>query len=192
MRYPNSKICTGIRGFTLTELAIVLGIVGLILGGIWVSASAVYNSIRASHATNQLLLIAQNARTLFGSQTSIPAGFLTDPFVKAGVIPSDVPVVPTGILSPWGTLMQIASQSGWGVLSNINAYEIVYWGLNANQCASLLSPLLGPGQKLGLTLVYVDGTGQFDPKTTPPLTALRCGGGGVTVNVVLQFSLVSQ
>src|SRR5271168_1816583 len=59
------------RGFTLTEIAIVLGIIGLILGAIWVAAAAVYNNLRTSRATTELLTIAQNVRATYATSSTV-------------------------------------------------------------------------------------------------------------------------
>ena len=50
------------KGFTLTEIAIVLGIIGLILGAIWVAAASVYQNQRIGHANTALLHTAQSVR----------------------------------------------------------------------------------------------------------------------------------
>ncbi|MDE2029768.1 MAG: prepilin-type N-terminal cleavage/methylation domain-containing protein, partial [Alphaproteobacteria bacterium] len=47
------------RGFTLTEIAIVLGIIGAIIGGIWVAASRVSGSQKIQKATTQIIALAQ-------------------------------------------------------------------------------------------------------------------------------------
>jgi prepilin-type N-terminal cleavage/methylation domain-containing protein len=48
--------CTRVeqKGFTLTEIAIVLGIIGIILGAVWSAASGVYASANSSKITQQL------------------------------------------------------------------------------------------------------------------------------------------
>src|SRR5580700_11353983 len=61
------------RGFTLTEIAIVLGIIGLILGALWVAAAAVYTNLRTSKTTTQLLTITQNLRALYATSASVDA-----------------------------------------------------------------------------------------------------------------------
>src|SRR5580698_8781109 len=78
------------RGFTLTEIAIVLGIVGLILGAIWVAAAAVYNNLRISHANTQILQTAQAIRTLYATQNTVTAGDITPSIITAGAVPKDM------------------------------------------------------------------------------------------------------
>lgn len=44
-----------LRGFNLIEAAIVLGVVGLVIGGIWVAAAAVQSNLREADASKGLL-----------------------------------------------------------------------------------------------------------------------------------------
>ena len=62
---------TPIRGFTLTEIAIVLGIIGLILGAIWVAAAAVYNNMRVATANTELLQITQAMRAMYATSSTV-------------------------------------------------------------------------------------------------------------------------
>src|SRR3984957_13178951 len=64
------------RGFTLTEIAIVLGIIGLILGAIWGAASAVYANKKAADAEQGITASTQAVRSLFANSpnnTGAPA-----------------------------------------------------------------------------------------------------------------------
>ena len=45
------------RGFNLIEAAIVLGVVGLVIGGIWVAAAAVQQNLREADASKGLIQI---------------------------------------------------------------------------------------------------------------------------------------
>ena len=56
------------RGFTLTEIAIVLGIIGIILGAIWAAAAMVYENNRTKEAREQTLTIINNWRSIYGSR----------------------------------------------------------------------------------------------------------------------------
>ncbi len=87
------------RGFTLTEIAIVLGIVGLILGAIWIAAAAVYQNLRLSHANAEVLQIAQGVRTLYATVNIIPGGVvqdITDAVVCAKAAPPELFNAPCG------------------------------------------------------------------------------------------------
>src|SRR3984957_1797273 len=58
------------RGFTLTEIAIVLGIIGLILGAIWGAASAVYSNKHISDSEQGITAAAQAVRSMYATSTT--------------------------------------------------------------------------------------------------------------------------
>ncbi len=92
------------RGFTLTEVAIVLGIIGLILGAIWAAASAVYNNLRVSKAQQELIQISQAVRAMYASQPILDTSITSandGPLVTAGIFPADM--ISGGVpYDPWG------------------------------------------------------------------------------------------
>lgn len=92
------------KGFTLIEIAIVLTIVGLVIGGIWLAASTVLNNNKKSAATSQIIQIVQNTKNLFANQTgSNPAqNFDEDVGREAGIFPAGM-VVGTAIRHPFST-----------------------------------------------------------------------------------------
>jgi type II secretory pathway pseudopilin PulG len=94
--------------FTLVELAIVLGVFGLILAGIWFAYAGLQNRMKVNKAIQQLQIIANNMRSLYGTagQTDTPAGAPVDQtarLVRQRVFPPDMLVpgepYPQG---PWG------------------------------------------------------------------------------------------
>src|SRR5271170_8075843 len=95
------------RGFTLTEIAIVLGIIGLILGAIWVAAGSVYSNLRVSQAATETLIIVENFKSLYGGNRNgqAPNGTdITAMAISAGLLPADM--IQTGnttyAMGPWG------------------------------------------------------------------------------------------
>lgn len=75
------------RGFNLVEAAIVLGVVGLVIGGIWVAASAVTNNLKITDTKKAILSISQGARNLFAGHCA-PTGNITEDLDRAGIIPA--------------------------------------------------------------------------------------------------------
>lgn len=53
------------RGFNLIEAAIVLGVVGLVIGGIWYSAAAMYENYKVNKTVEQSLMIYQCIKNRF-------------------------------------------------------------------------------------------------------------------------------
>lgn len=53
------------RGFNLIEAAIVLGVVGLVIGGIWIAAAAVNDQLKVSKAASGLVYACNRATNVF-------------------------------------------------------------------------------------------------------------------------------
>ena len=92
--------CKKRRGFSLIEAAIVLGVVGLVIGGIWYAATSVLQNQRINNTADGILQIASGARRLFSysdyptvSGTSV---FATQTAAAAGIFPGDFRYLPSG------------------------------------------------------------------------------------------------
>lgn len=69
------------RGFNLIEAAIVLGVVGLVIGGIWAAAASVQSNMRISKTSAGVLTVVENAKKLFAGHD---VGYMTSLFGTAG------------------------------------------------------------------------------------------------------------
>ena len=187
----------GNAGFNLVEAAIVLGIVGLIIAGIWTAASAVYENMRISRATQQLLSVAQNIRSLYSSQFTMggTAGDdLTAGMVTARVFPGDMtPDLTTDPDSPWGTDDVEVYAAGSGATTD--GFRIVYKGIPTNACIDLSVRNSGQSRDIGLTAVSA-GTGSSatpgNAIATLPATVTTASaacGTGATASVSFTFNL---
>jgi prepilin-type N-terminal cleavage/methylation domain-containing protein len=199
------------RGFTLTEIAIVLGIIGLILGAIWVAASAVYSNFRISTAQRQLVQIAQAVRVLYATAGSVDAGAditmgtppaATNPYYMANIFPGDM-VVLTGtgtaakanLSDPWGGSVGLKQSA-----ADPAAFYINYGNVAINACISLATTLSGQGINATLNNIGVaagsataPGTGAGEATTWPaatafPITPTVAAGKCVNVSNVMTFS----
>lgn len=103
----------GRGGFTLTELAIFLGIVGIVSGGIWAAASAVQRKTKIQDTLDVVNHIAQNARGIYtGTPKAVPPTALADQ-ITAGLFPDSV-VNGTLTRNPWGGLYGIGFNRATG------------------------------------------------------------------------------
>lgn len=160
------------RGFTLTEAAIVLGIVGLILGAIWVAAAAVYNNLRVSTTSNQLLQIVQSVRSMHATQNTVGAIDAVN-VAKAGGIPKDMldnPTNPTTVRDVWGGNVTIAAATS--VVAN-DSFTITFARVPQSACMDLYVRNTGPGRDSGLTLAGALAVAAFPIDLTEALG--QCG-----------------
>lgn len=122
MACPFSLIANkGRRGFNLIEAAIVLGVVGLVVGGIWVAAAAVTTSRNVTETAQGLLRVCTKSTQLFDSR-SAPSGpdtVITSSALAAGVFP-ETWVNGGSVTSPIGgsvELLWLAYDWGFGGVS---------------------------------------------------------------------------
>lgn len=175
------------RGFTLTEAAIVLGIVGLILGAIWVAAASVYENLRVSTTSNQLLQIVQAVRSLHATQNTIDDSLSAKDLAKAGAIPSDMIVRSGGEISSvtdvWGGEVTIEPSD-----LAVDAFSITFEDVPQSACTSLLVRNAGEGHDSGL--IEAGGVALGTSNSIPLSNAVSaCGTGDAGGSVTFVFRL---
>ncbi len=100
------------RGFNLIEAAIVLGVVGLVIGGIWIAASAVSDKMRVNEAIKGLTLMADRTTRLLSRYDIETAGSgdITDFVIASGAAPPGW-VQGSTIIDPWGESVALSSST---------------------------------------------------------------------------------
>ena len=124
------------RGFTLTEIAIVLGIIGLILGAIWGAASAVYSNKKNSDAEQGITASTQAVRSLFAASPN-----------STGATGAGAKITVPGML-PVGWTNGSAYGNPWSPAASGNTFSYVLGDNTANktsQFAIELDGVSGPG-----------------------------------------------
>ena len=146
------------RGFSLVESAIVLGVVGLVVAGIWKATGPVRAKQQLDQTVNDVIGIVSNTRWFFlgnvvGFCQSIgctPNINVTRMFVHAGLAPDyhlttfDTNLFPysdtnDALQTPMG--YKVFLQAGdWGVYGNIYGLKIatVFVGLEKSVCINLI------------------------------------------------------
>ena len=134
------------KGFTLTELAIVLGVVGLILGSIWVAAKSVFDANKSKQAIEDISAIAANLRATYMAASSFGAttGDQTTTLMNlGGIFPSNLLVgnPATAVKNQWnGSVKVIFNPSG-----NARVFRISYLNTNEDACFRIASQLANLG-----------------------------------------------
>jgi type II secretory pathway pseudopilin PulG len=104
------------NGYSLVELAIVLGVVGTVIAAIWSCASIAYERVRRERMLEETRVIVDNMRSAYTGQMGIPLlGFiaLVPTLVQNHTIPSEMERLPLAtactnnlhicVDTPWGS-----------------------------------------------------------------------------------------
>lgn len=151
---PRSK--RSASGFTLIEAAIVLAIIGLVAGGIWVAASSVYENLRTSRASEQLLAAVQQIRSLHATQGTIASGDVTVSLAQARVFPQDMfdSSTDTSPANPWqGAVLVYGVAAITGGLGP--GFWVIYNGLPQSSCIDMVARNTGQGRDTGMVGVNI-------------------------------------
>lgn len=127
------------RGFSLIEIAIVLGVIGAVLGGVWVAASAVNNKHRMDDAKKGIEYIVNELKNLPASylqtdETFIQGwGHMGGVGIGMGILPPSF-VVDGRAANPWGDPMHIEYE----VATRQFAIKLMSKHLTPQRCRELL------------------------------------------------------
>ena len=142
-------------GFNLIEAAIVLGIVGLIVGGIWAAAASAYENMRQQAASKNLLSLAQNIRGFYAQNPADSIDTDTENLFKLGLLPADMVVGATGshtLRHQWGGAVSLEDASGSGLAS----FRIKFEKMNSEACRNFIMRNANAARGSGLLIVATD------------------------------------
>jgi competence protein ComGC len=139
------------RGFNLIEIAIVLGIAGLVIGGIWIAANAVQANIRKSDGSKGLVQIVQNTRNLFANQSPAVDTDIVPELISARAIPADYARTTTAT-NPWGGAVTVAL-SGPGPA---NMIDVAFAAMPREVCIELATRNTAVSGPAGLTQLRIN------------------------------------
>jgi type II secretory pathway pseudopilin PulG len=173
------------KGFNLIEAAIVLGIVGLVVGGIWVAATSVYANLRSKSATDQLLKITQSVRALYATSATTGYAALTDItafMAQANVLPSDTLTTTAGGTTSTNTTNPWSGQLGVVALANGTQFAVVYSNVPPAACVDfVMRNAAGTGRDTGMR--SLGGDASAVPNTVPAgATQILTIGQALTLN----------
>ena len=171
-----------IKGFTLTELAIVFGVMGLILGAVWVAGNNARDNRKVSLAVNEIITIVHNIREMYAERSSF-SGLPVDSEVSgllmnAGVFPAEMINTSTGspVINPWGggTLLWV----NHGGINN--SFWVSMYNLTRRGCTDIATALGTNGAVVGLLDVEswfstTNGSGQSVPYSGGNIIAITPG-----------------
>jgi len=167
------------RGLNLIELAIVMAVVGLIVGGIYIAASSVYRNVRESSTQDDMLQIVQNMRSTYGVQGLVPSGALANTnLINAGIIPADM-IQGTALTNAFG-----GTSSLTGITGPPAAFTITISNIPGSVCSDLAIKTTSSGQagatNIGLINIAMNGGAAVANSAfpiTPDSSQSNCGTG---------------
>lgn len=153
------------RGFSLVEFAIVLGVGGVILAGLWYAADNAYENMRRQQMFDQVQTVVKNIRDYYAGQAGFPqigANSLVPLLADNNVIPSEmvrrpyntvtcsnpaVGTAPAGICAdtPWAS----SRFGSWAA----GTFRVCDWIMGATTCTA--APLGGTTQYFALALLNI-------------------------------------
>lgn len=147
-------------GYTLTEIAIVLAVSGVVFGGIWTAANSAWQGYRASSAIRQIGVVLGNVRDRYAAISSWPTvgKDITKDVDAENILPSDMRQTPSqagGSLDhamsrgmPGGSFSIYTAQTPSGATP---AIQLRFRGLTKAYCINFLTLL--PLDDLGIGMV---------------------------------------
>lgn len=169
------------HGFNLIEASLVLGIVGLVIGGIFAAWSTVASQQRVRKAADMTTVIVQQIRTAYASRTTFDTSdtasgaTFTQALVTANLIPVEY-IVNSTVKNPWGGNVLITPDT--------SGMNISYSSVSSADCKKLASLILGSAKNQGLT--RIDSATVDNTTTFASISASICAGGNLSLYFLLK------
>jgi type II secretory pathway pseudopilin PulG len=145
MRVRYSSRAARVAAFSLVELAIVLAVIGIIIGGVLAASAMVWEYEKREQAIEEIGETVANARGFFAGQAGVPnIGYptLSSNLIAANVIPnsarrtaSGTCTNPAGLCAdaPWGPLTS-GGITPVGVVDGAGTFRVCNWSLGLFGC----------------------------------------------------------
>jgi prepilin-type N-terminal cleavage/methylation domain-containing protein len=145
------------RGFSMVELSIALGIIGVVVSGIWVVASNTQQNMMASRLEQQTMILVKNVRDYYATRTlpaaQIVAATLTSTLRTASVFPEEMcpaNCVSGGVTTVYNAYGGTATVAIPNETAPINHMEIAYADVTEKGCIETAMRLSARSSELGL------------------------------------------
>jgi prepilin-type N-terminal cleavage/methylation domain-containing protein len=138
-------------GFTLIEMALVLGIVGLVMGGIFAAWGAVSSQNKLRSSEEQISLLLGQIRNVYGNRSELETATgdaFTNALIQAGLV-SESWVDGNVIRNPYGGNVVLAPDSSTGGATQ-DGINITLSNLARSDCLRLANEILGIARREGL------------------------------------------
>ncbi len=173
------------RGFNLVEAAIVLGVIGLVIGGIWVAAASVTENRKLARTVEQILYISNSISRLFPANVPFTIGNTTFGQIQfmdtdcgggcmpksgwTGIIPEDMVTNATTPIDLWGRNVEVQPQAG-------GRTYIGFYINRRNHCIQLAPRIAAAASGTLISIDWFSGTAL--QVNTPELAAANCTSSG--------------
>jgi prepilin-type N-terminal cleavage/methylation domain-containing protein len=185
------------RGFSLLEMAIVLGVVGVIIAGVWTLAATAREKSQLSQANQQINLLLRNTRDYYAARAlpsaAVVAATFTGTLRSVSVFPETMcsPACVSGALTVRHAFGAEATVAIPSLTAPINQIGVVLSALTKAQCVGLGSSLTTQSQALGLTQFKVGATTHTSFPVSPTTLNTTCASA-TSNSVELRFLIRSN
>lgn len=172
------------QGFNLIEAAIVLGIVGLILGGVFAAWGVVAGQQRIRKAYDMTTIIVQQVRSTYATRSSLDSvtgAVFTNALINAEIIPNEWIVNAGNLYNPWGGTVLITPET-----LSASAMNISFSQINKADCLKLANLILGAARTQGLT--QIDSTTVTNTSNFTTIRGNVCSTGTLSLHFLLKSS----
>lgn len=168
-------------GFNLIEAALVLGIVGLVIGGIFAAWGTVASQQRVRKASDMATVIVGQIRSAYASRTTFDSSdtasgtTFTQALVAANLIPVEF-LSGGNVKNPWGGNVLVTPDT--------TGMTVRYDTVSSADCKKLANSVLGSARNQGLTLI--DGQAITTTTNFASISGNICSNGVLSLYFLLK------